>query len=118
MTRAARSALTAALLLVAPVARADDFFAGKTITLSTHSEPGGGYESYLRLLAAHMGKHIPGRPDFAIVNQPGAGGLRAVNYAANEAPQDGTFLTIVSQSVPVVEATGGVGLKTSLGGIK
>src|SRR5262249_59632705 len=106
MPRAARSAQTSALmaaLLLAPaVVRADDFFAGKTITLSTHSEPGGGYESYLRLLAAHMGKHIPGRPGFAIVNQPGGGGLRAVNYAAKEAPQDGTFLTIVSQSVPVV----------------
>ena len=122
MTRAARSAQTSALmaaLLLAPaVVRADEFFAGKTITLSTHSEPGGGYESYLRLLAAHMGKHIPGRPDFAIVNQPGGGGLRAVNYAANEAPQDGTFQTIVSQSVPVVEATGGGGLKTSLGAFK
>ena len=41
-----------------------------------------------------------------------------MNYAANEAPQDGTFLTIVSQSVPVVEATGGEGLRTSLGAFK
>jgi len=112
------AALAVATLAAPHVARADDFFAGKTITLSTHSEPGGGYESYLRLLAAHMGRHIPGRPAFAIVNQPGGGGLRAVNYAANDAPQDGTFLTIVSQSVPVVEATGGPGLQTSLGAFK
>src|ERR1700742_539046 len=110
MTGTSRTSLTAAL--VASVAAmstvpsfADDFFAGKTITLSTHSEPGGGYEVYLRLIAEHMGRHIPGRPAFTILNQPGGGGLRAVNYAANEAPQDGTFLTIVSQSVPVVEAT-------------
>ena len=95
-------------------ASSQNFFAGRTITMSTHSEPGGGYEVYLRLLAAHMGKHIPGGPSFAIVNQPGDGGVAAVNYAANAAPQDGTFLTIVSQSVPVVAATGASGLAASL----
>jgi tripartite-type tricarboxylate transporter receptor subunit TctC len=95
-------------------ASAEEFFAGRTITMSTHSERGGGYEVYLRLLAAHMGRHIPGHPSFAIVNQPGDGGLAAINHAANAAPQDGTFLTIVSQSVPVVEATGGRGLAASL----
>ena len=111
------AALLAATVSAAP-ALGEDFFAGKTITLSTHSERGGGYEAYLRLLADHMGRHVPGRPSFAILNQPGGGGLRAVNYAAREAPQDGTFLTIVSQSVPVVEATGGPGLQTSLGAFK
>ena len=100
------------------VALAQDVFAGKTISLSTHSEVGGGYDTYLRLLSQHMGKHIPGRPSFVVVNQPGGGGLTAVNHAANAAPQDGTFLTIVSQSVPVVEATGGQGLRTSLGKFK
>jgi tripartite-type tricarboxylate transporter receptor subunit TctC len=110
-----------AILIAACPSRAafaDDFFAGKTITMSTHSEAGGGYDSYLRLLAQHMGRYIPGRPNFAIVNQPGGGGLLAVNHAANVAPQDGTFLTMVSQSVPVIEATGGPGLQTSLGAFK
>ena len=114
MVRALKAATAVAILTTAipcHAVRADDFFAGKTITMSTHSEPGGGYEVYLRLLSQHMGKHIPGRPAFAVVSQPGSGGLRAVNYAAKDAPQDGTFLTIVSQSVPVVEATGGPGLQ-------
>jgi tripartite-type tricarboxylate transporter receptor subunit TctC len=111
-------AAAAIVLLSSPSSRADDFFAGKTITLSTHSEKGGGYEAYLRLLAHHMGRHLGGNPSFAILNQPGGGGLVAVNHAANVAPQDGTFLTIVSQSVPVVEATGGAGLQTSLGTFK
>jgi tripartite-type tricarboxylate transporter receptor subunit TctC len=108
-------ALTAAS---SSAASSEEFFAGRTITMSTHSEPGGGYEAYLRLLAQHMGKHIPGHPSFAIVNQPGGGGLSAVNYAANAAPQDGTFVTIVSQSVPVMEATGASGLATSLARFK
>ena len=53
-----------------------------------------------------------------MLNQPGAGGLTALNYAARVAPQDGTFLTIVSQGLLVVEATGGKGLQTSLGAFK
>src|SRR5438874_4879452 len=113
------AALGSFLAVAAPgISPAEEFFAGRTITMSTHSEPGGGYDVYLRLLAQHMGRHIPGRPSFAVVNNPGGGGLAAVNHAANAAPQDGTFLTIVSQSVPVVEATGGSGLATSLTGFK
>src|SRR6266481_2099445 len=96
-----------------PFVHAQNFFAGKTITLSTHSEAGGGYDIYLRLLAQHMGKHIPGNPRLTVLNQPGGGGLTAINHAGNVAPQDGTFLTIVSQSVPVLEVTGGRGLQMS-----
>jgi tripartite-type tricarboxylate transporter receptor subunit TctC len=116
---AAGLATMAALTLsLQPIAAADDVFAGKVISMSTHSTPGAGYDSYLRLLSRHMGKHIPGRPTFIVINQPGAGGLTAVNYAAKAAPQDGTFLTIVSQGLFVIEATGGKGLQTSLGAFK
>src|SRR3954469_17436030 len=97
--RSVSAVALAALLALATsrVALAQEFFAGKTISLSTHSTSGAGYDTYLRLLSRHMGKHIPGRPNFVILNQPGAGGLLAVNYAAKLAPQDGTFLSIVSQ---------------------
>jgi tripartite-type tricarboxylate transporter receptor subunit TctC len=108
----------AAGLILANEARAQDFYAGKTISLSTHSTAGAGYDTYLRLLSRHMGKYIPGRPGFVVINQPGAGGLTAVNFAARAAPQDGTFLTIVSQGLLVIEATGGKGLQTSLGSFK
>jgi tripartite-type tricarboxylate transporter receptor subunit TctC len=108
----------AALVLGLHPARAQDFYAGRTISLSTHSTTGAGYDAYLRLLSRHMGKYIPGRPSFVVLNQPGAGGLLAANYAAKVAPQDGTFLTIVSQGLLVLEATGGRGLQTSLGAFK
>jgi tripartite-type tricarboxylate transporter receptor subunit TctC len=113
--RPARSALalTAILLVQSPVA-AEDFYAGKTISMSTHTGPGGGYDTYLRLLARHMGRHIPGRPTIVVVNQPGAGGLLALNHAGRVAPQDGTFLTLVSQGLLVHEATGQPGLQVSL----
>jgi tripartite-type tricarboxylate transporter receptor subunit TctC len=120
MTKAAATRALAALLVIASscAAMADDFYAGKTITMSTHSDAGAGYDTYLRLLARHMGKHIAGRPSFIVINQPGAGGLLAANYAAKSAPQDGTFLTLVSQGLLVIEATGGKGLRTSLGAFK
>ena len=95
-------------------ANAADFYAGKTITMSTHTGPGGGYDTYLRLLAAHFGKHIPGRPNFIVVNQPGAGGLVALNYAGKVAPRDGTFLTLVGVGLLLQEATGGQGMQVSL----
>src|SRR4051794_23566660 len=116
-----QAALVVALALATDCGRgasAQEFFAGKTISLSTHSTTGAGYDTYLRLLARHMGKHIPGPPGFVVLNQPGAGGLTAVNYAARIAPQDGTFLTLVSQGLLVVEATGGRGLQASLGSFK
>src|SRR5215470_7346082 len=114
------AAASAIGLVLAPAldARAQDFYVGKTISMSTHSTAGAGYDTYLRLLARHMGKYIPGRPNLVVINQPGAGGLTALNYAARAAPQDGTFLTLVSQGLLVIEATGGKGLQTSLGSFK
>ena len=91
-----------------------DFYAGKTITMSTHGGVGGSYDTYLRLFARHLGSHIPGRPNVEVVNQPGAGGLLAVNYAGQTAPKDGTFLSLIDQGIPLFEATGQPGLHVSL----
>ncbi|MDB5597196.1 MAG: tripartite tricarboxylate transporter family receptor [Hyphomicrobiales bacterium] len=94
---------------------AQDFYAGRTITLSTHTGPGGGYDTLIRLISRHLGKHIPGSPSIIVTNQPGAGGLTAFNYAARIAPQDGTFLTLVGQGLLIFEPTGQAGLQASLG---
>jgi tripartite-type tricarboxylate transporter receptor subunit TctC len=111
--------LAAALLTLAVSrpASAEDFFAGKTITLSTHSEVGGGYDAYLRLLARHMGRYVPGHPAFTVLNQPGEGGRLAVNNAA-KAAQDGTFLTLVAQSVLTMGVTSRADFETPLAGFK
>ena len=91
-----------------------DAHAGKTITLSTYGAPGDSYDLYLRLLSRHYSKHIPGSPRFVVINQPGGGGLLAMNHAAVLAPQDGTFLTLASQALLIFEATGQRGLQTSI----
>jgi tripartite-type tricarboxylate transporter receptor subunit TctC len=100
--------------LAAPAAYAADVFAGQTISISTHASPGGGYDTYLRAFAAHFGRHIPGNPSVIVVNQPGAGGLTAINYAGRIAPHDGTFLTLANEGILFEQATGGKGLQVSL----
>ena len=97
---------------------ADTFYAGKTITMSTYGAPGDSYDLYLRLLSRHYGKHIAGSPRFVVINQPGGGGLVAMNHAAVLAPQDGTFLTLASQGLLIFEATGQRGLQATLGNFK
>ena len=101
---AAAAWLAGALAFVSPAAAAD-FFAGKTISISTHAAPGGGYDTYLRAFAAHFGKHIAGHPTVIVVNQPGAGGLTAINYAGRIAPRDGTFLTLANEGILFAQAT-------------
>lgn len=72
----------------------ENFYEGKTLTVVIRSTPGGGYDEYGRLIAQHIGKHIPGNPTVIAVNRPGAGGMVAANYMFNEAPQDGTEILI------------------------
>jgi tripartite-type tricarboxylate transporter receptor subunit TctC len=101
--------LTAAMVPIATPAAVDpvaDFYNGKQIRFIIRSGVGGGYDQYSRLLGRHIGKHIPGQPTVLPVNMPGGGGIRAANYVAKIAPQDGTILTIVSQGLPVDQALG------------
>ena len=71
---------TALLLNVhGTIARADDFYAGKTIHVTVGFSAGGGYDTYARAVARHIGKHIPGNPSLVVDNMDGAGSLIAAN---------------------------------------
>src|SRR5205085_11594713 len=88
-------AVTFALCLGGSVAFADpvaDFYSGKTITLIISAGTGGGYDTNARLVARHLGRHIPGNPAIVPKNMPGGGHLVAANYMYNVAPKDGTSL--------------------------
>ncbi len=83
----------------------DEFYRGKTMKMIIRSNPGGGYDTYARMLARHIIRHIPGPVRRIIpVNMPGGGGIKAANYIAGVAPRDGTILTIVSQGLPMYQA--------------
>ena len=71
---------------------AEDFYKGKTIRIVVATTPGGGFDAYSRMIARHMGKHIPGNPSFAIENMPGAAFLIGTNYLYRQAKPDGLTL--------------------------
>ena len=78
--------------LPAHAQNAADFYQGKTVTLVVGYSVGGGYDTYARIVARHLGKHISGNPAIVVQNMPGAGSLKAANFIYNVAPKDGTAI--------------------------
>ena len=89
----------------------EDFYRGKTLTMVVGTSPGGDYDLRLRMVARHIGRHIPGNPTVIVNNMPGGGGLVVANWLANVAPKDGTVVVAISQNLPVHQATGAPGIK-------
>ena len=65
---------------------------GKQIIMILGSAPGGGYDTFARTVAPHLGRHLPGQPTIVIQNMPGAGSLLATNHLYNVAPRDGSVI--------------------------
>jgi len=89
---------SALLTSSAQAAGVEDFYRGKTVSLTIGYSVGGGYDAYGRLLARHLGKHIPGNPSVVPQNMTGAGSLKAANYVYSVAPKDGTVIGTFSRS--------------------
>jgi tripartite-type tricarboxylate transporter receptor subunit TctC len=85
---------------------AADFYAGKTIRVTVGLAAGGGYDTYARIIARHMGKHIPGSPSFVVDNMEGAGSLIAANYTYSKATRDGTFIGVWNSAYVLYQALG------------
>jgi tripartite-type tricarboxylate transporter receptor subunit TctC len=113
-TTALAAAGLVAILGAAGAARAQsvaDFFRGKTIDIVVSYAPGGGYDNYSRLLARHLGDHIPGKPTVIIQNLPGGAGITAANHVYVVAPKDGTVIAAVDQNIPMLQLLGGKGVQ-------
>lgn len=86
-------ALSAALVVLAWIGSgpvdAQSFFEGKTVRFIVGAAPGGGFDTYARLVARHMGKHIPGNPSIIVENMTGAGSLISANQLYKVAKPDG-----------------------------
>lgn len=78
-------------------AQAEDFYKGKQISFFIGYNPGGTYDIYSRLAAAHLPRFIPGQPAIVPKNMPGVGSLKAASYLYSQAPRDGTAIGMVSQ---------------------
>ena len=78
-----------ALALSSAQAAQDNFYQGKTVRIIVGAAAGGGYDTYSRMIARHIGKHISGNPTFIVENMPGAGFLISANYMYKAAKPDG-----------------------------
>ena len=109
--RSSAATLCGALLVLAatmpvraePVA---DFYRGKTVNVLIGVGVGGEYDIQARLVARHIGKHIPGNPAVVPQNMTGAGGLKMINYLFTVAPRDGTNIGMIQNAFPALQAAG------------
>jgi tripartite-type tricarboxylate transporter receptor subunit TctC len=90
-----------------------DFYRGKTVSVYIGFGPGGGYDAYGQLLAAHIGRHIPGRPTVIAKHMPGGGSLVLANYLYNVAPADGTAFGIFAAGAAFMPLIGSAQEKAS-----
>lgn len=100
---------TLAVLAAACPAAADpvaDFYRGKMLTVITWQGPGSSFDAYARMISRHMGKHLPGAPQFRVQLMLGGGGIVAANHMASIAPKDGTVLFMVGPGLVVEQALG------------
>ena len=98
---AAAGFATVALSTIAAAQSAGDFYKGKTLSINIGFPPGGGYDTYGRVLARHLGKHIPGNPTIVPQNMTGAGSLRAATYVYSAAPKDGTVIGTFARGMAI-----------------
>ena len=103
----ARSVSTALALAVAALVPAtasaqsvESFYHGKSIRLIIGSSAGGGYDTYGRVIARHMGNFIPGKPGMVVQNMPGGSSRAAANHVYNVAKRDGTVMAAVFSGIP------------------
>jgi tripartite-type tricarboxylate transporter receptor subunit TctC len=105
MTRTMKPALAA--LIVSALAGTPA--AAQTVNLVVGYPPGASYDIYMRTLARHLGKHLPGNPTVVPQNMAGAGSLRAANFLFNTAPKDGNTIGMFARGLamqPLLDNTG------------
>ena len=92
-----------ALVAVLPVKAQSvaDFYKGRTVTLVYGFGAGGTYGKYSLMLAEYLSKHIPGSPKIVAQSMPGAGGLKAANFAYNVMPKDGSSVYMPVDSLVI-----------------
>lgn len=76
-----------------------DYCQGKTLSLIVGSPPGGGYDTYSRFAAEHLGRYVPGGCSIVVQNMPGAGSLRAANHLFQQASSDGMTIGMIQPNL-------------------
>lgn len=114
LARAVASIGDEAPLTTDEFAAAAAFYSRKTISIIVGSGVGGGFDTTARLVARHIGRHIPGTPTVIVVNMPGGGGLVAANHLFNAAPKHGTVIGLFHEAQVMNQLTDGEGVQFDL----
>ena len=107
---AGSASICAALISQTLAARAEDYFAGKSLTILVGLAAGGSADTLVRAFSPYLRKHIPGQPNVVVQNMPGAGGVLAFNYLDEKARPDGQTI-VFSLWDPLAQALGNQGLR-------
>jgi tripartite-type tricarboxylate transporter receptor subunit TctC len=81
-------------------------FAGRNVTMIIGFGPGGGYDQWGRVVARHIGNHLPGKPKVVPQNMPGGGSFTAANHIFTVAPKDGSVVAIIARDAPLGPISG------------
>jgi tripartite-type tricarboxylate transporter receptor subunit TctC len=111
LARAVASTGNDTALTTDELAAAAAFYSRKTVSIIVGSGVGGGFDTTARLVARHIGRHVPGTPTVIVVNMPGGGGLVAANHLFSVAPKDGTALGLFHEAQVMNQLTGGEGVQ-------
>ncbi|MBM3607871.1 MAG: hypothetical protein FJX29_05355, partial [Alphaproteobacteria bacterium] len=118
MARLVLSLAFAASFLTSPLvmhhAKAQSSFKDETVSVYVGYGPGGGYDAYARLLAMHIGKHLPGNPRVVVKNMPGASTMLLANYLANVAKRDGSEFGLVNSDIAQAPLLGDAAARKSI----
>ena len=90
---------------------AADFYRGKTISLLIGVNVGGSYDRDARLVARHLGSHLPGNPTIVPQNMIGGGGIAMANYLQAIAAKDGTYIAMMPATLPMNQLSGMAGVR-------
>jgi tripartite-type tricarboxylate transporter receptor subunit TctC len=82
-------------------------YAGRTVTVAIGSGASGSHAQYGRLVARHMGQHIPGNPTMVAKYYPGAGGMTLANQLVTQVPRDGTTFALINRTIFLEPLIGG-----------
>ena len=107
------SVLSFGLAVMAPILSlaAAPYYEGKTMRIIVGTSPGGGFDSYARLLSRHLAKHIPGAPTLIVENMPTAGGLASANYMYKVARPNGLTLATFNGTLLFEQVLGQEGIE-------
>src|SRR5262245_63287068 len=103
------AAVAAIAVLTVPAAAQAPSLAGRNVQMMIGGGSGGTYDVWGRVVARHIGKHLPGKPTVVPQNMPGAGTLNAANHIYNVAPKDGTAIGLIQGPTALAPITGAPG---------